>query len=421
MNSRYRRKRKNQNRLKRILFFVVLLLLMTFSVGAVFRSLTRTTSATDDKLPANGDNIVKEENNNEDNSNEENIEDNVVQASLLAAGDIMFHSTQLKAGYDKQTKSYNFDSFFKSIKPYVQEADLAICNFESVTAGDKYRFTGFPTFNTPDSAIGSIKNAGFDVLTTANNHCLDKRESGLFRTIDVIKEYNLKSTGTYKDDNHEILIQDVNGIKMAILSYTYGCNGFENNMEKAKLEKMVNIIDEEKIKDEIKKAEDAGVDLVIMCMHWGYEYNRHPSDIQKNLAKKMIEWGADIILGSHPHVVQDAEIVKHNGEDKFIIYSMGNLISNQRRETMGGIKNKEYTEDGLMIRLNLEKDIKANKTIIKAIEYIPTWVNRYKTDGKFHYDVIPTLEYIESDDTSFSSEVLARIKQSYEHTMELMQ
>ncbi|WDV46765.1 CapA family protein [Clostridiaceae bacterium M8S5] len=412
--SRYRRNNKRRYKgVSKGFYMIVFIALVGISIFA-YNGLT---SSAEKNNPAKTKEQLAQQN-NDNNKPQENI---IKEATILAAGDIMFHTTQLKAGYDAKTKTYNFDHFFKSITPYVKEADLAICNLETVTAGSKYRYIGYPTFNTPDQAIGSIKKAGFDILTTANNHCLDKKKYGLDRTIDVINKYNLKSTGTYKDEKHPLLIQEVKGIKMAIMSYTYGCNGLGKTMNPVELAKMVNIIDEQKIKSEIKKAEEAGVDLIIMCMHWGNEYNREPSKEQKELAGKMIEWGVDVILGSHPHVVQGSEIVKHNGEDKFIVYSMGNLISNQRRETMNGIMNKEYTEDGLMVKLNVQKDEKTNKTIIKKVEYIPTWVNRYKDNtGKLNYDVIPTIKYIEGNSSEFTKSVLSRIKQSHENTMKLM-
>lgn len=421
-----RRKKRARNKGKFYLLTVVLMIaiaVVVFKYG-VFDSSSNAGKVIDEQGVNSGEDVSTNNENEEDNSQEpiQIVEEEFKTATILAAGDIMFHTTQLKAGYNKEDKTYNFDDFFKSISPYVKAADIAICNLETVTAGSKYRYIGYPTFNTPDEAIGSIKNAGFDILTTANNHCLDKKKQGLIRTLDVIDQYGLKSTGTYRDENHPLLIEEVNGIKMAFLSYTYGCNGMGKVISKEDLNKMVNLIDEEKIKNDIKLAKNENVDLIIASMHWGYEYNRKPNDMQKNLANVLVEQGVDIILGSHPHVVQKSDILKHEGEDKFVIYSMGNLISNQRRETMGGIMNKEYTEDGLMVQLEVQKDLKTNKTIIKGIKYIPTWVNRYQENGKFNYDIVPTIEFVENDATQsdLPKDTQKRITESYKHTMELM-
>ncbi|MGF7060535.1 CapA family protein [Brassicibacter mesophilus] len=342
-----------------------------------------------------------------------------ITSTVVATGDIMFHSTQVKGAYNPETKDYDFESTFSRIKKYIESADLALANFETVTAGPEHGYRGYPTFNTPKSAIQAIKNAGFDILSTANNHSLDKGKEGIIETIDNINEYGLESFGTYKEPSEDIMIQDVNGIKMALLSYTYGCNGLETLLTPEELNYMVNIINEDKIKNDIQKADELGVDVTTVFIHWGNEYQREPSQQQIDLANKMIEWGADIILGSHPHVVQRSEIVNYNGEDKFIVYSMGNFISNQRRETLTN-KNRKYTEDGIVVKLTLEKDVLENKTIVKDIDYIPTWVYRYSEGGKFKYSIMPTTEYLEKNDDGLSQEVLSNVQESYSNTINLM-
>lgn len=342
-----------------------------------------------------------------------------IEITIAATGDIMFHSPQIKGAYNPETKGYDFNYSFEHVKKYIESADLAIGNFETVTAGEEYKYQGYPTFNSPKSTVTALKDAGFDILSTANNHSIDKGKKGIINTIENIMEHNLVNVGTYREPTDEVLIQDINGIRAAILSYTYGCNGLEVLLTPEELSYMVNIIDEDKIKYDIEKADEAQVDTTIVFIHWGNEYQREPSEYQIELADKMIEWGADIILGSHPHVIQRSEIREHNGENKFIIYSMGNFISNQRRETLS-IGNRKYTEDGIIVKLTLEKDFSLERTIIKDVDYIPTWVYRYGESGVQKHVILPTSEYIEQDNDNFSREVLNMIEESYNNTIELM-
>lgn len=342
-----------------------------------------------------------------------------IEITIAATGDIMFHTPQVAGAYNPQTNEYDFNYSFEHVKKYIENADLAIGNFETVTAGEEYKYQGYPTFNSPKSTVTALKAAGFDILSTANNHSIDKGKKGIINTIDNIIEHELVNVGTYKEPTDEVLIQDINGIKVAILSYTYGCNGLEVLLTPEELSYMVNLINEDKIKNDIETADLAQVDATIVFIHWGNEYQREPSQYQIELADKMIKWGADIILGSHPHVIQRSEMREHNGENKFIIYSMGNFISNQRRETLS-IGNRKYTEDGIIVNITLEKDFSLEKTMIKDVDYIPTWVYRYGESGVQKHVILPTSEYIEQDNDSFSQEVLNRIEESYNNTIELM-
>lgn len=337
------------------------------------------------------------------------------EIQLVAMGDIMFHNPQLKAAYNPKNGSYRFDEMFSAVSEIVENADLAIANLETVTAGKEKKYTGYPTFNTPETSLDAIKGMGVDVLATANNHCLDRGKQGVERTLDEIQKRGIESTGTFKENEKTYLIKDVEGIRLGILSYTYGCNGMEGTLTKDQLSKMVNIIDKEKIKADLAYLDKEKVDFSVVIIHWGVEYQRTPNEMQKELADEMFDWGADIILGSHPHVIQNSEVVQKNGENKFIIYSMGNLISNQRQET---IKNStgQYTEDGVIVKLVLEKDMNTNLAKIKAVDYQPTWVNRYRDKGKIQYTVLPLSEEVIGQHQS----IKARLIKSYNRTMEKM-
>lgn len=337
--------------------------------------------------------------------------------NLLAVGDIMFHSPQYRAAYKPEEKTYDFSSVFKYVKKHIGKADIALANFETVVAGRDIEFSGYPRFNTPKEALLAIKGAGFDILSTANNHSLDYGKQGLIRTIEAIEEYEMKNIGTYKEIGENILIEEIKGIKLGFLSYTYGLNGMDSTLTTEELSYMVNTIDEEKIEKEIKSTKELGADLTVIFIHWGNEYHREPSEYQITLGEKMVEWGADIILGSHPHVIQRSEIIEKEGKDKFIIYSMGNFLSNQRYESL----QNSYTEDGIIIGLNIEKNFETNETIIKKIEYIPTWVYRYREDGKVFYEILPVKEAIEKKiEVIGIDKIKKRLNKSYEDTMEKM-
>lgn len=340
-------------------------------------------------------------------------EGKVERITLRANGDIMFHGPQIDGAYENG--KYNFDSSFQYVKKYIESADLALGNFEATTAGGTP--SGYPVFNAPDESLEALSRAGYDVLATANNHTLDKGKNGLIRTIDKIAENNMVSVGTYKEAGENIYIRDVNNIKIAVLSYTYGLNGLEGLLSPQERAYMVNLIDEEKIEGDIKKSKEKGADFTLVFIHWGSEYQLKPSSYQKELAHSMFEWGADIILGSHPHVIQESDIIDIDGKAKYVIYSMGNFISNQRRETLGSIVNSTYTEDGVIVDLTLEKDFISGEKRIVGVNYIPTWVNRTGSNGSFHYEVLPVKDALKGDYNDYTK---AKLRASYENTMEKM-
>ncbi|MTI68493.1 MAG: CapA family protein [Firmicutes bacterium] len=338
-----------------------------------------------------------------------------INISISAVGDIMFHTPQIKAAFKEGV--FDFTNNFSKVKKYIESSDLALANFESVTAGNEHRFRGYPTFNSPKQTLDAIKDAGFDILSTANNHSIDMGKEGIIDTIDYINKLNLKNVGTYKTPNKKVLTEDVNGVKISFLSYTYGCNGLESRLTDKELSYMVNMIDKEKIKSDLVKVENSDTDLTVVFIHWGHEYHRNPSLYQKNLAKNMVKWGADIILGSHPHVIQESEFISYKGEEKFVIYSLGNFISNQRRETLS-FKNRNYTEDGVIVKINITKDYIKDKVSIKEVNYIPTWVNRDSKDGKLSYEVLPVKDYL--NDESLNKGIITKLKNSFNNTMEQM-
>ena len=220
-----------------------------------------------------------------------NYEGKVERITLRANGDIMFHGPQIDGAY--KNGKYDFNPSFRHVKKYIESADLALGNFESTTAGGTP--SGYPVFNAPDESVETLSRIGYDVLATANNHALDKGKNGVIRTIDKIAENNMVSVGTYKEPGENIYIAEVENIKIAVLSYTYGLNGMESMLSSQDREYMVNLIDKEKIEGDIKQSKENGADFTIVFIHWGNEYQLKPSSYQKELANSMFQWGADII------------------------------------------------------------------------------------------------------------------------------
>lgn len=346
---------------------------------------------------------------------EKPVEPEIKSAKILSVGDIMFHMPQVKASY-LGNGNYDFRDDFKYVKKYIDNADISIANFETVTAGNDKKFSGFPQFNSPKETLFALKETGFDIISTANNHSLDQGKEGVINTIKYAKEYGLKNVGTYEKPQTEYLIQEKNGIKLGFLAYTYGLNGLDFYLSEEELGYMINLIDEEKIKSDIESIKEE-VDLVVASVHWGNEYEREPNDSQIDLGHKMVEWGANIVLGSHPHVLQRSEIIKKDGKDNFIIYSQGNFFSNQRGDTMGNT----FTEDGVMVEIDIEKDITNDKTFIKNIEFLPTWIDKYNKDGKDVYRILPTKDALDNSiEVKLSDSVKNRINKSQSDSMETL-
>jgi poly-gamma-glutamate synthesis protein (capsule biosynthesis protein) len=350
---------------------------------------------------------------------------NNITVNIKATGDIMFHPSQLDGAYNSSTGTYDFRNSFRAVKKIFQDTDVAIGNFEGTTAGNKvYDYQGYPIFNAPDEVLDAIKDAGFDILSTANNHCLDTGKIGVIRTVQEINARGMKSVGTYvKKPETRVLIKDVKGIKIAFLSYTEMVNGLETTMSPEDLDTMVNIIDEKKIMEDIAYSKEKNADIIIACLHWGDEYSRVQAERQEVLADKLFASGVDIILGNHPHVIQPAQTKEYNGKTKFVVYSMGNFLSNQRVETLAPYGMTEevskYTEDGVIVDINIEKNSQSGEVSIKDASYIPLWVYKGKTkDGRIEHVVYPIMEYIESNDLDDS--VKLRMQRSLNDTTEQM-
>ena len=300
-------------------------------------------------------------------------------ARIMANGDLLYHDI-IYISAKKSDGTYDFHDNFEYVKPWLKQADLVLGDFEGTVNKDHY-LAGYPLFNAPGEVMDAIKDAGYQVLDLAHNHILDSQIEGVVSTADAIEKAGMTPIGVYTHeprDKAPIVIKEVNGIKVAILAYSYGFNGIEQSISQENYNRYLSDLDEDKMKAEIERAEKEA-DITIIMPQMGVEYQIEPTEEQKKLYHKMIDWGADIIFGGHPHVVEPAETVEKEGDKKLIIYSMGNFISNQRIETMQDVENAKWTERGVLMDVTIKK--KSGKTTIETAQAHPSWVSRTPKGG----------------------------------------
>lgn len=249
------------------------------------------------------------------------------ELDLVMAGDVLLH-TRLAYWSEDGKGGYDFNPIFKLIKPIIKKADLAIVNQETILGGKELRVSGYPTFNGPYELGDAIANAGFDVVLQSNNHSLDRGKQGIYNCLNFWKKYpKIKTVGinTSEAQKKKLCIYKKNGIKVAILNYTYGTNGIPlpKGMPFA-----VNYLVKDEVINDIKRAEKEA-DFTIVCPHWGTEYYRGITDYQKTWSKIFVENGVDLVLGAHPHVIEPIKYVtdKKTGHKMLVYYSLGNFVN----------------------------------------------------------------------------------------------
>ncbi len=338
-------------------------------------------------------------------------ESSPIEFSILAAGDVMAHVDNLNSAYNSDTGEYSFIENYIHVKEIIENADFALCNLETVTAGEESEYSSYPLFNTPAAILDGLKFAGFDALVTANNHSLDRGENGILQTLKEIENREMLATGTYSVKGTNYLTVDIKGIQVSILAYTQHLNGNLPLLSKDK-HFMINQMDKEKIIGDIKAA-SLHSELILVYLHWGSEYTRGTEDWQPAYAYDLIEAGADVILGTHPHVIRPDEVIMHNGKAKYIIYSMGNFISNFIRED--NRNNAIYTEDGVMINLSFIVG-ESGSVELAGVDPIPTWPYKYTDETGIHYEIIPVEDnYSIAHDIPYADK---EARNSYDRTME---
>ncbi|WP_019138252.1 CapA family protein [Peptoniphilus timonensis] len=311
------------------------------------------------------------------NKVDEKIEEDKSQVTILAMGDMIFHQPIVKNYRSNET--YDFTPIFSNISAEINEADIAVANFEGSVNSNR-KLSGFPLFNFPKESIYSLKNVGFDLMSTANNHALDTGLDGVVETLAHINDSGMKSFGTLSEDGEKGIVVEKKGIKIGFISFTDTLNGMDSLMRDK--EYSVNTFSQDFEKD-LKILKEKS-DIVIVYPHWGNEYQYYPSDRQLFLKEKLQESGANIILGSHPHVLQRYQIEERDNNKFFTIFSMGNALSNQRVEYL----KKSGVDTGALVKLVIEKDNIKGETKLKSYGVYPTYVNRFWANGKLNYDLV---------------------------------
>lgn len=381
--------------------------------------------------------IKFKEDTSEDQQHEDIADENDIietaKATITVTGDIMSHMPIINSAYN--AGSYSFENIFTNIKKYVSEADFAVGNLETTLAGTENGniYSGYPQFNCPDTIVDAAKNAGFDLLLTANNHSYDTGSYGMKRTQEIVRQKGLLNLGTRMSaEEPKYLVQDINGIKIGMVCYTYGeidsstgqaaVNGIPVSIEQSA---NINVFDYTKLdrfytemEKHISDMKANGAEAIVLFIHWGVEYQIKHNQDQTNIAQKMCDLGVDVIAGGHPHVIQPVQLLTSNTNTEhktLCVYSMGNAVSNQRTTAMN--LKTGHTEDGMLFSFTFVKYSDGNVRLDNA-DILPTWV--YLSNGD--YSIIPLDKEISDWKTAFNigSNGLNSANASYERTMALV-
>lgn len=348
-------------------------------------------------------------------------------ATIAATGDILLHDSVLEGA--RVEGGYDFTDTFANVAGYWGSYDYMIANLEVPCGGEESgEYRGYPSFNAPDEIIGGLKDAGVDMLLTANNHAYDCGEYGLSRTQDVIKKEGLDYVGTRQNSSDSyVLTKEINGIKFGFACYTYdtrqepedhkSINGISMSDESVDLINSFTYADLDwlygSIESDLKTMKAADCDVTVFFMHWGEEYQDNPNERQTEIAQKMADLGVDLIIGGHPHVIQEFNVLAGAGGNATLcLYSMGNAISAQRKEVMVPEEPRGYTEDGLTISVSYEK-FNNGKIKLTDVYVLPTWVDQ-KSDGS--YSVVALDQSMLTD--RWQTVSLSDAKDSYNRTLE---
>ena len=357
----------------------------------------------------------------------------VATATIASMGDIMCHEPIYRHAKEADG-SYDFNFIFKFAADTISSYDYAAANLETTFNGAPY--TGHPHFNSPETLADAIKAGGFDLLLTANNHSYDTTLSGLKNTLEVSRAAGLETLGTMLNkDEPKFLIKDINGIQVGMLCYTWASSATSdgrpvlNNNSAVKESGIVNYFTTRNLDRFYKEVEGyladmeaAGAEATMLYIHWGTEYEIEAGDTQKKMAQKLCDMGIDVILGSHPHVVQPIELLENEqGHKTVCIYSMGNAVSNQRVAQMD--LKTGHTEDGVIFTVTFEK-YSDGEVYLLGVDAIPTWVNlRPVSDTKKEFNILP-LKYDAVDQWQslyeLTDSALESAKKSYERTMDII-
>lgn len=310
-----------------------------------------------------------------------NTEEDTTSVTLLAVGDNLIHIQVIESGKQRDG-SYNYDHLYENLKDQISSADLAIINQETILGGNQFPYSGYPSFNSPTEIGDAIINAGFDIVLHATNHTMDMGLKGVMNTFKYWEEHpeiTVLGINKTKEDSEVIPIIEKNNIKIAMLNYTYGLNGYHVPDD---MPYLVNMLDKQKLRSDIKKAKEQA-DFVIVFPHWGTEYVYEATNTQKNLTNFFYDLGVDLVIGTHPHVLEPVEWIKTEEDHTMLVYySLGNFISYQREapRLLGGIATITLTKD-------------SSHTYISKADIIPIVTHYENGPADYNYGIFPLKEY----------------------------
>lgn len=434
MKNKTAAQRHNQFMVLCSIVLAISIVIIGFSVNGIISIVKSSPENTGSSLSSDANNSPDASNNqNADSSGKDNGKPKkVATATVVNTGDILIHNPVLY-GAETSGGSYDFSSLFKKASSYFKSADLAVANLEVSLGGTQSgEYKGYPAFNTPDELIDDLKNSGISLLLTANNHCYDTGLFGLKRTVQVLKEKNMPYIGTREsEDEPKYIVKDVNGIKIGMACYTYSSYNSAGRVLingatiKTEANELINTFCYDHLNSFYSEVEQMiadmkkdGADCTVFYMHWGNEYKLQPNEYQKSMAQKLCNLGVDVIVGGHPHVIEPIEMLYAEGGEHTTVclYSLGNSVSNQRREELTGLCTTGHTEDGMLFYYTFDK-YSDGTTVLSAVDIIPLWVQKTGERYKAGYTVYPL------ENASFGSEKfgltgadLADTKESFERT-----
>ena len=431
-----------------LIIFLVLVMLLSIAGSAfmVKLSLDLTQKTADQaERPGPGISIALPEDDPTEPPTETTVPDPVPEhvistATIASTGDLLMHEPVMSA-CRQSDGTYDFSTIFQYLEEYSAAPDFSIANLETTLYGPGKPYKGYPMFNCPDTIVDGAKNAGFDMLLTGNNHSFDTGLEGYLRTIQVVEEKGLQKLGTMDSpEDEKWVVQEINGIKVGLLSYTYetttgtrgerpALNGlpmygatyeYINCFRMAEPKPFL-----EEVEGYLEEMEAAGAEATIVFMHWGNEYHLKQNSQQIALAQGLCDLGVDVIIGGHPHVVQPVDLLTSttDPEQKTVcLYSMGNAVSNQRQGALQAIQTA-HTEDGVLFSVTFEK-YSDGTVYLAEVELLPTWVNmHWPNGGGKQYNILPLdMDRVEEWGTMFgiNEATVGVARNSYTRTMNIV-
>ena len=364
--------------------------------------------------------------------------------TLSSVGDVLIHSNVYNAA--KTGSGYDFSQNFRFLEDYITSADYAAGNLETTLAGEDFvhgdgtvGYYGYPHFNCPDEIIDGMKDAGFDMILTANNHSYDTRSVGFHRTMQTIADRGLAFLGTQADaEDPDYILVERNGITLGLMCYTYeddadpdvkAPNGIPLNKADTPLMNTFNYqcLPEfyEEIEETMAEMESLGAEATVLYIHWGYEYHLKQNSTQSKMAQALCDLGIDVIIGGHPHVVQPVELLTSTTDESHktvCLYSMGNAVSNQRLGLISSI-DTAHTEDGVLFSVTFSK-YSDGTVILESADALPTWVflGTSPITGEWEYNIMPLDDSV-SDwyaQLQLTDSMYKNCKASYDRTMAIV-